>query len=294
MGAFCDYLNVSASYDECATVLDDVLPLLDEVGAERVAGGDILGTWHEPGGGTFKSSRRGKVAVLSASGQFLATLRTLHLFGSYLRALSVIPHRVSLLHATMDVFEDAPPVVDRVYQRALSGGVALTRKAIKREHVKRFWGPGKDGRETGTVYMGARGNADVWAKVYDKRQERLDRKFPDPGPVTRYEVCVHGDAGPTLRDAQDPTAIFYHFASPSLLPRPEGVPAWVSGAEGYVAPPKQEKSAAERLRALVDSSPAFERALKLAAEMGDPSGMSALVSFLSARAIRLARGAVHG
>jgi hypothetical protein len=294
MTPFCDYLNVSVPYDESLTVLDECVRILNEQAADYVMQSQCgrFGTWRlGPArfGGTFKATRRGAVAVLSASGSLLAQLRAAQVHIAYLQALASVPHRVTLLHATLDMPDDAPAIVDRLYQRAVGGGVSLTRKAIKPSAVKRYWGPGADGRETGTVYVGNRKNADVWAKVYDKRQERLDRGCPDPGPMVRYEVCVHGDAGPSLRDAHDPTSLFYHFASPDLLERPPGVPAWVSGAVGLVLPPRVVRPAMDRLRALVGDHPAFATAAALAREIG-PTGMAFLSELLSKKAAASSAG----
>src|SRR5450830_1701966 len=50
----------------------------------------------------------------------------------------------------------------------------------------------------------------IWARVYDKREERVSRGFADPGPLVRVELVVSG-VGATLRDVSDPSALFYHY-----------------------------------------------------------------------------------
>ena len=78
-----------------------------------------------------------------------------------------------------------PAVVAAVKMAALSGSLSLTRKSLQPSHCRYLGGIDVDGHETGTVYLGKRQNADVWAKVYDKRHERLSRGFADPGSLLR-------------------------------------------------------------------------------------------------------------
>lgn len=288
MTPFCDWLSATVPYDDCAVVLDDLESLmLGSAGAEWEPSASRFGTYRVPFG-TCKTMRRGAVAVLSASGQMLSHLRAAGLFSEYLRLLGHSPHTVTRLDATLDVPVPAPAVVDGVYQRAIAGEISLTRKAIKPKYVRRFWGPGADGVETGTVYLGKRANADVCAKVYDKRQERLEKGLPDPGPMVRFEVSVHSGVGASLRDAQDPTALFYHFASPALVDAPPGVPAWSSGALGMSLPARVSRTPAERLQALVSTHPVFQQAAALALSF---SGGDQLLRHAVGRLLRQPSGA---
>lgn len=75
----------------------------------------------------------------------------------------------------LDVASHAPPLLQALYGRAARGEVSLTRKTLDPgRHVFRYIGPGPDGEDTGTVYLGAR-SAEVKARVYDKRWERIWR-----------------------------------------------------------------------------------------------------------------------
>jgi hypothetical protein len=270
MTPFCDWVNVTVPWEESATCMDAVWPVVAELGAECVGQvpGTQLGTWKVPSG-SFKASRRGAIMVLHASGGLLMQLRAHGLFNDYLRAIAESRHRVTMLHATLDMPDDAPAVVSSVYDRALSGQISLSRKAVRAKQVKRYGGPGHDGRETGTVYLGNRANADVWAKVYDKRQERLDKGMPDPGPMVRYEVAVASGANPSLRDVAEPAPVFYHYASPDLVDRPPDVPAWVPGGSGFALPPRLNRTPAQRLERLVQEHGAFDQAARLCAEIGE-------------------------
>lgn len=278
MTPFCDYLNVSVPLAEAATVRDQLLPLLDGVGASK--GTD--GIYRLQDGGSFKDWTRGAVQVFSISGAFIARLRVHGFFCDYLSTVGMAPHRVTLLHAALDLPVDAPPFIEDVYTRAIAGQVSLTRKGIKPSQVKQLRGPGADGRPTGTVYLGNRRNADVWAKVYDKRQERIDRGYPDPGPTVRLEVAVQSDVGATLRDAADPCGLFYNFASPDLLPLPADAPPWQSHAVGYFSKPLTPPTTGERLARLVEFSPDVARLVSLCRELG-PGGFDLLTALLRRR-----------
>ena len=74
--------------------------------------------------------------------------------------------------------------------------------------------------------LGHRTAARMTARVYDKSFEALkNRGEVYPLPVTRYEVTARKDSGVTLRDAAEPAAIFWHIASPALIPsKPKGIP----------------------------------------------------------------------
>jgi hypothetical protein len=118
--------------------------------------------------------------------------------------------------------------------------------------------------------------------VYDKQAERHKATGNDPGPWLRHEVrCRVG--GMTLRDAVDPTALFYAFASPSFLPRPAGVADWVPHGEGYTLDRVELPSPAARLKRRVEDSAEVGALIALALEVG-PYGVSFLASLISQRA----------
>ena len=137
---------------------------------------------------------------------------------------------------------------------ASSGELSLTRKRLLPSHCTYLLGADCDGLETGTVYLGNKANADVWAKVYDKRHERLSRGYSEPGSIVRVEVAVQSDAGATLRDALNPRDLFYHFAGRSLVEVPPDFAGWSAHGEGFVLGERRERTLFERMDSLIEHS----------------------------------------
>lgn len=269
--AFCDYFGLSVARDEGEAMLDSMRPVLEAAGGFYEGQGLI----RFENGGTVKHLVRGPVYLVGTSGQAIAQLKMLDLWGRYLWSIVEGPsHRVTQLHATMDFPVPAPKVVRGLFREAVKGGVRLTRKAVKAAHVEKRFGIDARGDETGTVYLGNRTN-DVWAKVYDKRHERECRGYADPGPTLRVEVAVKGKTGISLKDVDNPSAVFYHYASPGLVTAPEDAPAWTPGGSALKLPPKVPLLPAQRLLRLLDASPDIRRAVELAEQIG-PQGMDYL------------------
>lgn len=202
---------------------------------------------------------------VSASGQALAHLRAQGLFMRFLAALSGVPHRVTRLDAAMDTPEDGADVIQRYRERYRSGFVKLSHKPVRSSWLL---ANREDGRETGTFFIGHRKRVEVAAAVYDKAWERLTKAGESHDPWTRYEVRVRSGVGPTLRDAAEPERLFWHYASPALLDRPDGVPVWEPGwGEGWsYEPPPVDHAALLRYR--VETSPELASLIELADKLG--------------------------
>jgi hypothetical protein len=240
-----------------------VLDVLDCSGAglESDAPGALL---YRAGAGIFKVYSKGQVRVSYASGAMLDHFRSLRLYGPFLSALSMEPHRVTRLDAARDDYVDAAPVVLRLRDRARTGRLALSRKAVPAEDVLSYEALSSyvPAVVTGTVYVGGR-FADVRLVAYDKRDQLLKQGGADHGPWLRHELRLHGGLGVTLRDASDPTAVFYRYTSPAIFPRPAGVAEWVPRAEGFKLDPLPKLPALERAFRLMDGSPDFARLKRL-------------------------------
>lgn len=266
---FTDYLNVTVPLDCIDSLTAQVMPLLDLLAASETS----PGLFHLPDKrGSFKVHRRGKVGIFSASGGFLSALRARGMFHQYLADLASFPHRVSMLHATQDYVVASPAaVIQETRLLGQAGELALTRKRILPTQVKSILAVGVRGSETGTVYLGNRANADVWAKIYDKQEEQLLRGFADPGSLVRVEIAVQSDMGATLRDAADPSSLFFHFGSRSLVQVPDGVAPWSPYGEGYVpSAARFVPTPLQRIESILESSADFARVLRIArAEFGD-------------------------
>ena len=262
-----DYLNITVPDTDTHTAEAEVRQVLSAIGGVSV----LSGQWRVHGTGTYQIKQRQGFSSYSASGQVLSVLREHGLYSTYLSVFGQLPHHVSLMHVAHDVPEDAPPLLDALYQKVVKGRVGLTRKRLDpKKHVQRVVRPGHDGRSTGTVYLGKR-RASVSAKVYDKRQERVEKGYPDPGPLARYELALGRKVGVTLRDAQYPETVFWHYMK-EVLSAPQGVPAWESWAQGYAPQQKVALLPAELLRRRIDKSSELEDWARLAAELGEHGG----------------------
>lgn len=288
---FCDYLNITSPKGNKEALLSDFLPMLDSLGALEASEGLYL---LPERAGSFKVGQRSEVCVFSVSGGFLDVLRRNRLYGDYLSVFFNYPHRVSMLHATLDYRIDAPPAIDAIYNLATSGNCFLTRKAISSKNVSRLTGQNLEGVDTGTVYLGSRKNSDVWAKAYDKRQERLAKGFDDCGSMLRIEIAIMSDIGATLRDASNPHDIFFHFAGRSLVQTPPDFKGWVAHGEGYeIEKSRTDYTTWQRLWGMMSNSNDVSRMLDLAiADYGEEDGLIELTKLLRKRYVQRLNGQV--
>ena len=227
----CDWVSVSLPITLGPLLFPPLTALLEHCpDVTCLATSPLDRTWGFAARGRLSYLTRGKVGIFSASGGAVSTMRSAGIFEAFLQLLgSEGQYRVTRLDAALDFAKPASRIVHRLYRKALRGTVRLSRKACTASMRS---GPCVDGGVTGTVYLGKR-TAEVRAYVYDKRQERLDRGYADPGPLVRYEVTVRKQFNPTLRDAWDPEAMFWHFISPDVLTKPSGISDWVGYAEEF-------------------------------------------------------------
>lgn len=267
---FCDYLNVTVPRGHAESLEAALGAFMASWGIHQEP--DVPGLYRL-GNGTIKSKPYGKVIAVSVSGHAAHLLRCMGAYAEYLHVLAAFPHRVSMLHATCDYYASSPPdVIQEVKRLAYAEGVQLTRKRVQAKHVKHIFGVNEHGQETGTVYLGQRQNADVWAKVYDKHQEQLLRGNAIPPMTVRVEVAIQSDMGATLRDAYAPTSAYLQFAGRSLVEVPPGTEPWVASGEGFSLPVREEPllTAYQQIEQIIDATPELKRLRKLAAaEWGD-------------------------
>ena len=235
-------------------------------------------------GGTIRSEASRLVRVVSLSGRSLAALRLLGMAGAFLRAIGSQPHRVTGLHATLDVKERTSEVLARLLAKAESeDGIRAGRKRIPVGDLQRHMQRLPDGSDTGTTYFGGKA-VEIRPVVYDKRQERLSRGMPDLGfDLTRYELRLRSGVGMTLRDAYHPAPVFWHYMAPDFLDRPEDVPLWDSQAEGFECDHYDRPLPAKRLQRAVEASEQLPHLVRLAGAF--PGG----VDFLCALVRRMER-----
>lgn len=264
---FCDALRVSVPDQDADTVMSEVSPCLDAIGAHI----DYQGSYRLGTGLFSRRSTRG-VCVFNASGQVLAALRAADLLGQYLMAFSGSPHTVTRLDATAEVSSYAPDVIRRVYGKGHREQVTLSRKVVPRKHLSQYLGPvlyeDPSERVTGSVYFGGP-QAEVRAVVYDKRQEMLAKQGVDIGEDrVRFECRIKSGMSPSLKDAYEPGPIFHHFMSPCLIHRPDGCLVWVpAGSRFHVE--RGEVLPYQRMKSIIEGSPDFGRVVDIADSLGD-------------------------
>ena len=284
---FADFIGVTVPAGEWSDLHAELVPEFECLGMSLEVDSDQVKLWRSGGDGhgTVQEKRIGQVWAIGVSGTVCAGLRVARRMQSFLAAVGARPHRVTRLDASLDVVEDAAPVIARIAAAGRRGELALTRKAIAPNTVETHLGLRVDGVESGTVYCGSK-SAEARMVVYDKRHERIGRKLPDIGDLTRYELRVRGGLGITLRDCAEPAPVFWHHVAPDFLPRPDGVEAWTPGAVGFVLDKLAPPTPYARMLALLDQSPDVRRLLSLADQVG-PYGLRTLVGRIEA----MARGA---
>lgn len=247
---FCDSLNVTTPVDNSDELQTSLRPFLCEMGGSEDGEGfwsvpvlvgaspgscgvDLSETARQRGTVVFK--RWGQVLQVGTSGRALASLRAAGLFGHWLSIIASYPHRVTRLDVAVDIRRPAAGSVMGLYRHVRTEGLALGRKrtpAAKCRGLLRASHYVTPPVETGTVYVGRYGSAEICAKVYDKRNEVIDAGGSDPGDWLRVELTFSGQVGCTMRDVSSPGPLFWNYASELLAP-PVGFVAWSRGDTGF-------------------------------------------------------------
>lgn len=245
------------------------------------AGSGDRGVWlWRRGRATFQEARTWQ--RLSFSGGAMEQVRLLDGLATLCDGLSQFPHRITRLDAAYDVATEAAPVVRSLWKQYEGRDVYLTHKPVK---PSARLGPNSEGVTTGTFYAGDRRKVEVTACVYDKQHEAAQRQVKMP-PTLRYEIRVRTGA-PVLADLWNPTAMFWHYASPALLPAPAGVPAWDGSGNPFAwrGEVPEPVPVADKLRRMVWDSEDLGRMVALADTV--PDGRRLLAHLLRTRANQL-------
>lgn len=273
---FCDWLDVTYAPDDCPYPETNLLLLgcgfvpSAELGSGR--------TYRTPNGrGTVRIKHSKRFAKISISGSSCAHLRAA---GHWLEALSILassPHKVSRLDAALDVPMDAAPFMDSLDALYPDGFVKLSRKA---QSVTRFVSTRSDGVRSGTWYVGHKDDARQSLRVYDKSLQMLTEHREVIPTTTRVEVTARKDRGATLRDAEQPTALFWDIASPAVFKHaPEGTPVWQPNQDTHWLSAPPSFVPAEVLKRRIERSAELDAFLTLADTIG-PHGVHYLERLL--------------
>jgi hypothetical protein len=249
----CDGFRLSMPSPAGDDLVRELRPLFDVCGV--VESPLTAGLFLRGGAVVFKrGSYGGAIAVLSFTGGLCGLLRDRGLLEDVVCSCAGYPRNQTRTDVALDFAVHAPPILRAAYAAGRGGGLSLSRQRMPGDRVR--WAmcvSAASGEDTGTVYLGKRGSADVCAAIYDKRQERVDKGADDPGPLLRVEVRV-GKVGAVLGDVLNPERLFYHYAAPDLVRVPPAVGVWIPDAEGLAVQRRREFSALERLEHMVAES----------------------------------------
>lgn len=175
---------------------------------------------------------------VTLNGRAIASLRILGRFAEALGVIGAAPHRVTQIHAKVDVFGDnLPEQLARYSDLALSVGIHGIEPVKSRAMLE----VRPDGQIAKNTYVGTR-KAELQRCVYDKRLEKSVRgyaefdKSPDELSVElRVQKGVRR-AGLSLRDAYDVRPMFWEYMADCPIVgayKPTDAPVWSSTGSGF-------------------------------------------------------------
>lgn len=263
---FCDYLDVTCSPDR--SFVPAVVSFLDRLCCEVRYSDEKSMTFSVGDQGVMRLDTEAKWHRVSSSGKVLSYLRSTGSYGEFLHLLSEVPHTITRLDAACDYNLDTPAVLRSLDRHFPDDRISFSRKALT---ITRLLSKRSDGKLTGTWYGGHRQKAKVSVRVYDKANEVAEKQgLYLLTHSTRVEFTARKAFGACLRDAFDPTAIYYAMGDPALLKTPAGVPPWKPLAEFncWVSPDVPDPLPYDVFRRRVQCSSEIDHLADLAAELG--------------------------
>jgi len=265
---FSDWLDVTFGPDEELTWLDEFVKMLG--GVPQYQGKTIT---YQLGfsDSSLRYTQGSAWQRLCIPGGVLQELRAFELeygaIDTLVEGLMQQPHKITRLDASMDVYGDAAPVIQGLWNRYQQGPVNLSGKPVK---CSAILSAREDGQVSGTFYAGDMKRVEVGARVYDKKLEEWDRRRTQIPPTTRYEIVIRTGAV-TVGDFLNPAPVFWHYAVPGLLPSmPAGGRSWTPGNDfTWSAGPRKPVNYAQRITDTLAFSVDLERAVNYAKLMGD-------------------------
>lgn len=226
---FTDYLSVSFAPDDCP--ITELTTFFCSCGyqLDKYSSGILKFTSDvDPMRGQCSIAQSKRFVLVKVSGKALQYLRYLNQFQTLLATFSGAPHRVTRLDATIDISRDFPSVMRSLDRKYPSEQVLLGSKRLK--VTKMLSRRNSDGKRSGTYYIGHHRNQ-VSCAIYDKTLEMAERAKVVIPTTTRYEIRFKSTVKMSLKDAYDPTSLFWAYGEALLLKKPKNVPEWVSGGE---------------------------------------------------------------
>ena len=274
---FCDWLDIT--FSEYSNTCDDFVDWFLDLGfqTDRVSEKKdsftlrcgVIRDLTDVAVGTVKITKSRGIIRVSLSGVVLEYLRLVNQFNETLAFFSEFPFHITRLDAAIDLDVIGWKRIADL-RRDHPEYCSLTKRALK---TKAILSRGLDGRSTGTFYVGHMSKADITARCYDKRHQIWETSGNDIGfNVFRYEITARfkrDRGGASLADVQDPSPLFYNYASPSLLRKPKNVPDWVASTDYTFTPPVIEETLpAVKIKQLVSESYLLNYITRLSVQEG--------------------------
>jgi hypothetical protein len=263
---FCDWLDVTCSPDR--SFVPAVREFLDRLCCEVRYSDEKSTTIRVGDYGVIRLDTEAKWHRASASGKVLAYLRSIERYGEYLHLLSEVPHSITRLDAACDYNLDTPAILRSLDRHFPDDRINFGRKALT---ITRLLSKRADKKLTGTWYAGHRQKAKVSARVYDKANEVAEKQgLYLLTHSTRVEFTARKAFGACLRDAYDPTSIYYSMGDPALMKTPADVSPWEPLAEftAWTSPEMVDLLPYEIFKRRVERSSELDHLAELAAELG--------------------------
>ena len=224
----------------------------------------------------FENTRFVKIQI---HGNALSYLRSVGMFGDVLEILSLCPHNITRLDAALDVPMDYPVFREKLLTAFPDYKVSLGRKA--QVLMETYLTARADKKLTSTFYIGKRGFGKQMARIYDKQYELLQNRGELVPPLTRIELEVSREYGATLKDAFNPTDLFYHATGESLFvdALPEVRPWTSENACAWRSRPRVAPDPYKTLKRVIAESDDLRTMVELASSIGR-SGFTTLHSLL--------------
>lgn len=227
---------------------------------------------------------------VTINGRAIASLRILGRFAEALGVIGAAPHRVTQIHAKVDVYgDDLPGQLARYSEQALTVGIHGV-EPVKSRAMREVR---PDGQVSNNTYVGTR-KAELQRCVYDKRLEKSVRgyadfdKSPDELSVElRVQKGVRR-AGLSLRDAYDVRPMFWEYMADCPIVgayKPTGTPVWSSTGSGFECE-RKVRTAEDKVRDY-DLYGEWRHMFEVASKCGQ---LEALLKSMQSRARKLLEG----
>lgn len=179
-----------------------------------------------------------KLTRITLNGRACAALRLAGNFGEALGIAGSAPHRVTQIHAKVDLFGDNLPSKLHLFtKQIMNKGFDNLRPTSCRSIVE----VRPDKQHAHNVYIGKK-TSEIQRAIYDKRLERHEKKYKDfDESIDEISIELRVQkgitrAGLSLNDAYDVESLFWQYMSDiSLISslKPKHVKSWVSTGSGF-------------------------------------------------------------